>query len=90
MSEEPQVPPLVSDGEKVVMINIFKNIKELLRSGLFLGENSEYVHGARTWLDGMVKKIESELPQPQSTQGENAPPDESLKGHPKLEVVPNE
>lgn len=83
MSEEPSIP-LVSDAEKAVMGNILKNIRELLKRGLFFGENAGYVHGSLDWLEGMIKKIESELPQP-STQD-----DESLKGHPKLEVVPNE
>lgn len=43
-----------TDAEKLATANVLKNIREILKRGMFFGENSGYVHEAMMWLDKCV------------------------------------
>ncbi len=62
-----------TDGEKTATANVLKNIHELLKRGLFFGENAGYVSEAMAWLDKCVKDM---LPAPKEESKEPQTPED--------------
>lgn len=66
-----------TEADLSMTVNMLKNIREILKRGLFFGESAGYVYEAGIWLG---KTIEFMTPKPEE-------PAAAEEAKPKLEVV---
>ena len=61
-AEKAATANVISDAEKAATANVISNIAQLLRKGLFFGDNAGYVAEAIAFCDNTVAKIKADLP----------------------------
>lgn len=54
MHTKVQVP---TEGEKVATANVLRNIREIMKRGLFFGENAGYVAEAIKWIENVADDL---------------------------------
>ena len=47
-----------TEGEKVATANVLRNIREIMKRGLFFGENAGYVAEAIIWVDKVADDLD--------------------------------